>query len=714
MPWKTEIDRLVNKAILDAAKGGKNDVGRAVKTLEDFLALAPDRVESHFHVGAAAEVLPDVEESLPASEGAAERWRNLGALDAAARRGERERVRELIASEAFENSLDHPEGRIALRAVGRFLLRDGEDQRVFEFYQRHLAANDDEGSRRDAEFLLEEALRRADRYERGQRNEEEALARLGRAAAFAENAGLEPRAGAKVDRKMGRVHQLGERWEEAVDCYSRALEHLPQDDPYRSVLVGDLALATLSVRGTLDLLPQEEREGRDRAREILEAGIEEGEGRSYNAIYTLGMLQYEAGDFEAAAGCLRDADTLMSENRAKARIVHARSRFFLGHCMLKMGVEGDELEEAQTYILRDAGPSNLDAEVKEPVFEALLEVVPDARVPGRRAGGRRGRGGRQGRDEGQREQTADAGAGACLEAARAALADDPHATLAHVDKAFRSRPDFDAWVGAYRLRLEALVALNEREEALRTYERFRAKLYQRESYGHIESLLLDQAGPIASLLDDGAYAAELVDLYEVMPDRDEAFVEQCLVCAQACLEAGDSTHIRCAVSMLEEAGRRDAAAVKAPLKDALAAAKKAGVDLSPPSLKACKSTLAEFEEEPLILLVGGDEGRRPHLQRFQAMGKDLGFEGSWIFTGARPPNKTLEEIEEAAQESSAILIHHRTEAGLRAGVRKMAEEMEIPIREAAWIGAHGIADEVLRTIEECVAEDDEAAEGAEA
>jgi len=100
------------------------------------------------------------------------------------------------------------------------------------------------------------------------------------------------------------------------------------------------------------------------------------------------------------------------------------------------------------------------------------------------------------------------------------------------------------------------------------------------------------------------------------------------------------------------------------------------------------------------------------------MGKDYGFEGSWIFTGARPPQKTLEAIEDAAQESSAILIHHRTEADLRAGIRKMAKEMEIPIREAAWIGAHGIEEEVLRTIEECVAEDyedqDVPAEGAEA
>ncbi len=91
-------------------------------------------------------------------------------------------------------------------------------------------------------------------------------------------------------------------------------------------------------------------------------------------------------------------------------------------------------------------------------------------------------------------------------------------------------------------------------------------------------------------------------------------------------------------------------------------------------------------------------------------GKDLGFEGSWIFTGARPPQKTLEQIEDSAQDSSAILLHHRTEPEVREEVLKMAAEMEIPLREAPWIGVHGIEGEVLRTIRDCVAEDEAASE----
>ena len=210
MPWKNEIDRLVNHCVLEADKGGEEGVQRALGAVTDLLAMSPGRVESHFHVGTAQETLRDAAASLPAAASAEEeRWRTLGRLDAASRRMGHERVRELMSLSGFEESLARPEGRIALRAVGRMLLRDGEEARAFDYYRRHLASVDDEGSRRDAEFLLEEALRRSDRDDV---SPEETLARLDRAADFAKGAGLDARAGAKVDRKLGRVHQLGGRF----------------------------------------------------------------------------------------------------------------------------------------------------------------------------------------------------------------------------------------------------------------------------------------------------------------------------------------------------------------------------------------------------------------------------------------------------------------------------------------------------------------------
>ena len=695
MPWKNEIDRMVNRAIIDAARGNEKDIARAGRVIESLLELAPERAETHFHLGTADEILSDVASEFDESEGPASRWRFLGQLESAARRGGRDRVRELMEHEYFDETLDHPEGRVALRAVGRLMLRDGEDERAFAAYVRHLGAVDDEGSRKDAEFLLEEALRRADRYDRGERLVDEARERLARAGAFAETAGLEARAGAKVDRKLGRLHQLEEDWDEAAQCYRRALDRLPEDDPYRSVLVGDLALATLGVRGTLDLLPSADREGRNEAIRILEQEGAGSEGRSYNAIYTLGVLYYEQEDYENAATCLEEADTLMRENRAKARIVHARARFFLGHCRLMNGAEGDELEAASKAIRKDAGAANLDPEIKDPIFDALAEADPDGRLPGRRGRGRRERGAREdsGGGRGGKERSVDT-----LVAAREALDSDPHKTLDLVDKTFRSRPDFDTWFGAYCTRIEALAALNERDEALRTYERFRAKLYQREVYDRLEAILTEANGPVRDLFDDGLRLQELVDLYEVMPDREEQFVENCVACAQVHAEAGGDENLARAVGLLREAAVHDAALVADALKKAEAAAKKAGVVVDVPDEDESSEWVKELEEPPYVLLVGGDEGRRPHLENFQNLAKRVGFSGEWIFTGSRPPAKTFAAIEDCAQTADAILIHHGAAPDVRAQVRKLAAEMEIPLREAPWMGATGVQAEVLRTL----------------
>ncbi|MFV1958094.1 MAG: hypothetical protein ACC662_01645 [Planctomycetota bacterium] len=692
MPWKTEIDRLVHHLVLDAGQGGRSDLRRAVRTVSDLAGLAPDREPTQFHLGALEEVMgprpdeaeesgaEDLVEALPeAKTEAGRRWRLLGRLDAASRAGTRERVRELMEDPAFEVCLDHPEGRVALRAVGRMLLRDGETERVFDYYRRHLAAVDDEGSRRDAEFLLEESLRRADR---GDVPEDEVLARLGRAAAFAEDGGLDARARSKVDRKTGRLHQLAGRAEDATACYRRALERLPEDDPYRSVLVGDLALATLGVRGTLDLLPVPDRDNRAAALEILESGLG-GEGRSYNAIYTRGLLAYETADWTRAAEAFREADQLMRENRAKARIVHARSRFFLGHCLLASGAADEEIEQVQRWVLRNAGAVSLDPELKEPVFDALVERVPGARIPGRAS---------------DRAAQPSRSAATHLGAAREKLADDPHAALRLVDKAFKSRPDFETWFGAYGTRLKALAALEERDEALRTFERFRAKLLHREALAPLEGLLLDEEGPVRAVLDQAALDEELAGLYEVMPEREAKFLEVARSLADRYLESGEGERIARALGLLGELAARDAEGTSERLAEAKEAAQAAGVLGAAVDHEETKSLLKDEEDPVRVVVVGGEKAHQALVGRFHALADELGFEGQWVFTGVRPPYKTLREIASHVQDADAVLMHHAVGADMREEVKRIGEKYDVPVRQAPWLGAASLEDEVLEAL----------------
>jgi hypothetical protein len=100
--------------------------------------------------------------------------------------------------------------------------------------------------------------------------------------------------------------------------------------------------------------------------------------------------------------------------------------------------------------------------------------------------------------------------------------------------------------------------------------------------------------------------------------------------------------------------------------------------------------------------VGGDEGRRPHRDRLRQLAQQLGFEGDWIFTGAQPPHKAMREIEDVARAASAILLHHATGADLRDEVKRMAHGMNVPVREAAWLGRQGMEQEVLRALREMI------------
>jgi tetratricopeptide (TPR) repeat protein len=791
MSWKTELDRALHAVFLKAADERDPDWNRLVAIANDYVALRESRPESHFLLGVVEEMRALHPAPAPAPEAAATGgageavaadapppptlaaspdgdaalWRGLGRLDAAARASNVDRVRALSLEPWFEAAVPRArEGRAALRAAGRPLVFAGEEERALDAYARHLAAVPDEGSRRDAEVLVGDVVRKADDLQ-SDGLAERAVALLDRLAAFSAQAGLDARVGAKVERKVGRAFQLAGRWQDATARYQRALALLPADDRYRSVIHGDLALALLEVRGTLDLLPRADRPRAAEAEQVLTQGGTHGEGESYNAIYTLGVLAYERGEWANAAERFGEADRLMRESKAKARIVHARARFFRGACLLRLGATGEALAEAEHAVTRDATAAALEPEVREPVFDALQAAVPTARIPGRpvaraatapreapwresaappprgprpmrepeRGRGepwaRRGEGDRgPGRDAGRpprrdggdprgpdrrgppprREELPPAaapapggasGAAAHLAEAQAALESDPRRALLAVDRAFKSRPGFEEWFGAYRTRLAALLALSERDEALRTYERFRAKLYERGRADRLEALLLDASGPVARLFDEVGLRAEKVDLFEVMPGREREFAAECTALARHYLASGAPGSTAMAVALLREAVSRDGDEARSTYAEAVARARAEGVAVDGPSADEVRERIAGRGNPARIVVVGGDEARRPQVERLQDLGRRVGFEGSWILAGARPYHQTLAEVEESVKRgASTILIHHTATPDLRQGVRRIGEALSIPVREIPYVGAAGVEPEVLSAL----------------
>ena len=800
MSWKNELDRTVHEALRRSLDDRHPDLGRAATLCNDFVSLAPSRAPSHFALGLLEELLegrpveraPDPAATAPAAgtattegdpvappapptlvaspEGDARLWRWLGHLDTAARMGRGERVLALAGEPMMDEAAGRGvEGRLALRAVSRALLASGHDARAYDLYLRHLAVAGDEAAKKDADGLVGDAVRRAD-DQIADGDEAGAHAALARALEFTQKAGLDGRAGAKIERKIGRSHQLTGRWEEAAVAYRSALARLDPEDRYRFVLHGDLALASLKVRGTLDLLPVEGRAGGAEAEKVLGDAGGDGEGESYNAIYTLGVLAYERGDWAAAAVRFREADRLMRETRAKARIVHARARFFLGACLLRQGATGEALAEAEGYVLRDAQAAALEAAVKEPIFELLALASPGARLPGRgvapraeghgegrpeaplgaapregdreprrergRRGGRGGRGGegrggesrggdgrapaaeRMDRYAGGRDDRAPrapspmppqepaaassapqaplSSAAAHLAEARRVLDNDPHQALRSVDEAFKSRPTFEDWYAAYRIRLEALIRLQEQSEALRTYERFRAKLHERGRADRLEEMLLDASGPMAEVLDAAGHQAELVDLYEAMPGRDRQFVDACVALADRHAEASAPTDLRKAVSLLREAIARGGDEASARWEDVAAKARAAGVVIEGPAPEDVRARLLAIGPSTRILVVGGDESSRAHGERLAEVGRRAGFTGALIVGGARPSQRALAEVEEAARDgATAIVLLHTATPDLKEGVRRLGGDLSLPVREIPYAGAASLEAELL-------------------
>jgi len=98
--------------------------------------------------------------------------------------------------------------------------------------------------------------------------------------------------------------------------------------------------------------------------------------------------------------------------------------------------------------------------------------------------------------------------------------------------------------------------------------------------------------------------------------------------------------------------------------------------------------------------VGGDKGRAHHVEKFKGLATDLGFEGEWIFSGVRPPYKTLREVAGAAQDADVLLLHHTLGPDMRREVQALGEKYDVPVREAPWLGQASLESEVLRTLKE--------------
>ena len=104
---------------------------------------------------------------------------------------------------------------------------------------------------------------------------------------------------------------------------------------------------------------------------------------------------------------------------------------------------------------------------------------------------------------------------------------------------------------------------------------------------------------------------------------------------------------------------------------------------------------------PKVVVVGGDEASRPHAARMEDLGRRLGFQGSLVLGGARPAQRTLADVEEQLRAgATAVVLLHTAGPELREGVRRLAADLSIPVREIPYAGAASLEPELLGALED--------------
>jgi hypothetical protein len=130
----------------------------------------------------------------------------------------------------------------------------------------------------------------------------------------------------------------------------------------------------------------------------------------------------------------------------------------------------------------------------------------------------------------------------------------------------------------------------------------------------------------------------------------------------------------------------------------LARARQGGGEIPVPSPDAIQQKLSARGRPTRLLVIGGDEGRKPTERTLHDLGQRLGFQAIWLFVGARPALKTLRDLDPTLQQADAVLVHHLAGPELRDEMRRLGAGRSIPVREATWLGTRGIEAEVLQTL----------------
>ncbi|MDA0375042.1 MAG: hypothetical protein O2865_14755 [Planctomycetota bacterium] len=674
MAWETALDRLLTRQIHLAEKGELRPE-EARQLVLDLHRVAPDRIETAFHLGYARSTL-GVEMPEPApSELAARRFYAFGRLRGHERRGERHWVADLLTDPATVMDL-LAEPRIAAQCLPlamRTLFWSGDlalAVQAIDYLSASAEDNEDAANLVDAAMadLLTRLERRSDPDEA-----ESTLTILQSCVKLPCFDGLPPVV------RAGYWHELGRRllhisaFEEAAGLFERALPLADDARLLRGKCALGAALAVLHQHAATEMSPKPKRSERERALEKLGSAGENEEAWTPEAIFIRGVLAYEEGSYPEAYGHFDRASRRLRRVEGRDAELIQRNSFFLASSILAGGMQS---ESARAVRLMDEALEGLqpDLETFYSVHEALKRQ--DRRLALRFL------------------DAVDVGRGAApdqilfVALEYLGLGEASPAQNA-AERVLELAVDMDQRIEAHRVLLTAHNMRGDRQSARAVFQDIRELLMQRGKFLELEKLLKNEDF-VGQALDHLEIRCELVALYEELEDREIEKAQLQASIARTLRARKDEESLREAFALLQEVelafpelATDELGSIRQLLE--LHDAAPVAADSGP---RACGEATEVLGRRPRVLVVGGNERQRRHHPKLEELAGDWGFDADWLMANYRSPQKVVQSIGERlqARDVDVLIMLHWNRHETTEPAAELARQAGVPHRILHYAG----------------------------
>ncbi|MEO6596301.1 MAG: hypothetical protein ABIP94_16250 [Planctomycetota bacterium] len=671
MGWETALDRLLLQQVHSAEKGEqKPEVLR--QQLLDYWQLSGPRPGPSFLIGYANALL-GLELPSVGSDTSARRWCLFGTVRAHDRKGERERIAELLQDpQMLLDLLSDPgvAGNV-LPLVVRSLFWSG-DLKIAVRAIQYLAAEPQAG---ELDTIVDAAVTDLlGRLEvRVDTDDQESTASiLGKILGMAGFDRLPGDVRARYHRALAERLLAASEWSMAIEAAERA-ERLAQGNPgLASAAALVAALGELRLHDTVCCEPRQQRDEREAALARLRHVAEEPDQACLEAVYLRSLLAYETGDLTAAARGFDRAIAGLRRLEGRDVQLRDRARFFQAAALL---MAGNPAEATRAVRLMEQALATVkpDLESFYSVHEALKKL--DRRVSLRFL------------------DAVDVGRGSSpdqllfVALEYLSLAEAAPALLA-ARRVLEVAVDLDQRIDALRVVLTAHNMLGERDAARACFGEMRELLQQRGKFDTLEKLLRNEE-VVGQALDHLEIKVELAAVYEELEGRDFDRAQLQVAIARSLRARKDVESLQQAHGLLQEVActfpelaQEDLAAIEKLLEHNDETP--GGGDSGRAAVQMlCKS----LGRAPRVLVVGGNERQRRHHPRLEKLASQWGFAAEWFETNYTSPQKVVNTIAERLRAGVDVLLllhwnrHETTEPAL-----ELARSSNVPARTVHYAG----------------------------